>query len=205
MAREMSNKWCAAPSFIPSQKPGGCSVQLRALPNVIITQEPEGSSTQGTAPPGDRREKLYSTAVGNITQQQHFKIPVKSNDKLSAETVKGLLKSEINPTDIKVGINSFKALTDGRVQITTSREEEAEALEKNIKNKCGEKLEAIIHRRRNPTLVIRNIPENVTTYNIEGILIKQNTVHNLKAGDINAKYNYETKKHSRNLVIEVNA
>jgi hypothetical protein len=34
-----------------------------------------------------------------------------------------------------VGINSFKALTDGRVLITTSRKEEAEALEMDIKAK----------------------------------------------------------------------
>ena len=178
---------------------------MQAVPSVIITQEPAGSSAQGTAPPGARREKLYSTAVGNIMQHQHFKITVTSNDKLSAETFKGLLKSKIYPAYIKVGINSFKALTVGRVQITTSREEEVEALGKDIKNKCGEELEAIILRRRNPRTGYPNIPEDFTTNNIEGTLIKQNTDHNKKAGDINAKYNYETKKHSRNLIIEVNA
>jgi len=52
-----------------------------------------------------------------------------------------------------VGINSFKTLTDGRVQITTSRKEEAEALETDIKTKCGEEPEAFLHKRRNPRLV----------------------------------------------------
>jgi hypothetical protein len=104
-----------------------------------------------------------------------------------------------------VGINSFKALTDGRVLITTGRKEEAEALEMDIKAKCGEELEVNLHRRRNPRLVIRNIPEDITTSNIDGTLIKQNPDLYLKAGDINAKYNYETKRHTRNLVVEVNA
>ena len=81
--------------------------------------------------------------------------------------------------------------------ITTSRKEEAEALEMDIKNKCGEELEAILHRRRNPRLVIRNIPEDITASNTEGILITQNPDLYLKAGDINAKFNYETKKHTR--------
>jgi hypothetical protein len=72
----------------------------------------------------------------NSTQHQHFKITVKSKKSLSAETIKETLKSKINPTDIKVGINSFKALTDGRVLITTSRKEEAEALKMDIKAKC---------------------------------------------------------------------
>jgi hypothetical protein len=74
-----------------------------------------------------------------------------------------------------------------------------------IKTKCGEELEAILHSRRNPRLVIRNIPEYITTSNIEGTLIKQNPELYLKAGDINAKYNYETNKYSRNLVVEANA
>ena len=141
----------------------------------------------------------------NKLQQQHFKITVKSKKSHSAEAIKGILKSKINPTDIKVGINSLKALTDGRVLITTSRKEEAEVLEMDIKAKCGEELEAILHRRRNPRLVIRNIPEDITTSNIEETLIKQNPDLLLKAGDINPKYNYETKKHTRNLVVEVNA
>jgi hypothetical protein len=176
-----------------------------AAPSFIPRHEPAGSRAQGAAPSGDRREMLYSAAIGNKTQQQQFKISVKSKAKLSAEAVKGILKSKINPTDIKVGINSFKALTDGRVLITTNRKEEAEALEADIKSKCGEELEAILHRRRNPRLVIRNIPEDITTSNIEGTLINQNPDLSLKAGDITAKYTYETKYHSRNLVVEVNA
>jgi hypothetical protein len=175
------------------------------VPSGVITQEPAGSRAQGTAPPGVRREKLYSAAIGNKIQQQHFKITVKSKNNLSAEVIKGILKSKINSTDIKEGINSFKALTDGRVLITTSRKEEAEALEMDIRTKCGEELEAILHRRRNPRLVIRNIPQDITTCNTEGNLIMQNPDLYLKAGDINAKYIYETKKHSRNLVVEVNA
>jgi len=104
-----------------------------------------------------------------------------------------------------VGSNSFKELTDGRVVITTSRKEEAEALETDIKSKRGEELEAILHRRRKLRMVIRNISEYITTSNIEATLVNQNPELSLKAGDITAKYIYEIKKHSRNLVVEVNA
>jgi hypothetical protein len=176
-----------------------------AAPSLIPRQEPAGSRAQGTAPPGDKNEKLYSTSLGNKPQQQCFKITVKSKDSLSAEAIKGLLKSKVNPTDIKVGINSFKALTDGRVLITTSSKEKAETLETDIKVKCGEKLEANFHRWRNPRLIIRNIPEDITTGNTEGTLITQNPDLNLKTGDINAKFSYGTKKRARNMVIEVTA
>jgi stress-induced morphogen len=53
--------------------------------------------------------------------QQHFKITVKSKGNQSAETIKEILKAKINPSDIQVGINSLKTLTDGRVLITAER------------------------------------------------------------------------------------
>jgi len=203
--REKCNKGSAAPSLIPCHELVGSRAQGYAAPPSNINQEPAGSSAKGAAPTGVTREKLYSAAIGNESQQQHFKKTVKSKDKLSAEEVQGILKYKINHTDIKVGINSFKALTGGRVLITTSTKEEAEVLETDIKSRCGEELEAILHRRRKPRLVIRNISEDITTSNIEGTLINQNVYLSLKAGDITAKYIYETKKHSRNRVVQVNA
>jgi len=203
--REKCSKGCAAPSLIPSHELVGSRAQSYAAPSCNINQETAGSRAKGAAPSGVTREKLYSAAIGNKTQQQYFKITVTSKDKLSAEAVKGILKSKINPINIKVGINSFKSLTDGRVLITTSRKEEAEALETDITSKCGVEMEAILRRRRKPRLVIRNISEDIITSNIEGTLINQNPDLSLKAGDFTAKYIYETKKHSRNLVFEVNA
>jgi hypothetical protein len=80
------------------------------------------------------------------------------------------------------------------VIITTSKKEDAEVLETEIKTKCGEKLEATFHRRRNPRMVI---PEDITTRNIEETLIKQHPDLNLNVGDLNAKFNYESKNHTR--------
>jgi hypothetical protein len=91
------------------------------------------------------------------------------------------------------------------VLIETNSKEEIEALEKDINTKCGEKLEANIHKLRNPRLVIFNIPEDISTGNLEDTLIAQNPALNVKKGDIKAKFSYETKKHIRNLVMEVGA
>jgi hypothetical protein len=49
------------------------------------------------------------------------------------------------------------------------------------------------------------IPEDISTRNIEGTPTAQNPDLNLKPGDINAKFSYESKKHTRNLVTEVSA
>jgi hypothetical protein len=200
-----ADKGHAAPSLNGNQELACSRDRGQAVPSLIPSREPTVNRKQGDMPPGNNIGKLYSTVLKNKTQQQHFKITVKSKGNLTADAIKELLKAKINPTDIKVGINSLKTLTDGRVVITTSRKEEAEALENDIKEKCREELEPILHRWRNPRLIIRNTPEDITTKNIEETLIKQNPELYLQSGDIIPKFCYTTKKLTRNLVMEVNA
>ena len=116
-----------------------------------------------------------------------------------------MLKSKINPTKIKVGVNSLKSLKDGRVLIATGSKDEAEILTRNIRDKCGEKLEAKVQKPRDPRLKIHNIPEEIFIENIEETLLAQNPDFGLKSGEIKPKFTYTTKKHTRNLVIEVSS
>jgi hypothetical protein len=66
-------------------------------------------------------------------------------------------------------------------------------------------VETNAHKMRNPMLVLYNIPEEISTQNIEEIMIAQNPELNLKVGDIKPKFVHETRKRTRNLVIEVSA
>ena len=54
-------------------------------------------------------------------------------------------------------------------------------------------------------MVIYNVPEDISTQNVEETILAQNPEFNLNKGDINAKFLYVTKRHTRNLVIEVSA
>jgi hypothetical protein len=89
--------------------------------------------------------------------------------------------------------------------IHTNSKEELEISEKDINAKCEGKLEANTHKLRNPRLVMLNIPEEISIGNVEDTLLAQNTDFCLKQGDIAGKFSYETKKNTRNLVIEVSA
>jgi hypothetical protein len=89
--------------------------------------------------------------------------------------------------------------------IETSTREEIAVIEKDINEKCGEKLEVNAHKMRSPRLVILNTLEEISVDNVEDTLLAQNSDINLKQGEINAKFCYQTKKHGRNLVIEVEA
>ena len=140
-------------------------------PSIIFSPEPPVSRAKGMAPPGNGNAKLYSDAfLGGTFKQWDFKLMIKSKESHSSETIKRLLKTNINPTEIKVGIN----LKDGRIFIETGSKEEVMMLKKNINEKCGGKLDVNVNRLRNPRLVIYNIPENISIENAEGTLIAQN-------------------------------
>jgi hypothetical protein len=172
-------------------------VKLHRETSSSSTQEPARAADMAVAPPGGGGRKLFSEVLANGGKTKKFKITVTSTDNQTSETVKEILKSNINPTEIKVGINALKTLRNGRVLIETNTKEDLETLGKDINNKCRDRLETHIHKLRNPRLDILSIPDHITTSNIEGILIAQNSGLNLANGDINAKFIYATKNTRR--------
>jgi len=54
---------------------------------------------------------------------------------------------------------------DGRILIGTGAKEEIEDLSTSITEKCGIVHEAKVQELRNPSLVIRNTPEDITIEN----------------------------------------
>jgi len=66
---------------------------------------------------------------------------VKSRTNKSTETIKNVLKTNINPTTMKVCIKTLKSLRDGRVLIEVGTRGETNLLSTNISDKCGEELE----------------------------------------------------------------
>jgi hypothetical protein len=87
--------------------------------------------------------------------------------------------------------------------IEADTKEEIERLHSQIRDKCGDHLEANIQKRRNPRLIIYNIPDDLTTENAENIITTQNPYLNIQTGDLLPKYILATKRETRNLVIEV--
>jgi len=165
-----------APSVIPCQEPAG--PRVHAAPSVTPRQGPAGLTVREGAPSGGSERKLYSEVLANKIPKNKFQLTVKSNDNLPPDTIKGLLKIKINPTEIKVGIYALS-----RVLMETKSKKELEALEKDINAKCDGQLEATAHKLRNPRLVIISIPEGISIGNVEDNLLAQNTDVNLKEGD----------------------
>jgi len=121
---------------------------------------------------GTEHGKLYSEALrGKVKHTYtHHILTVSSNESKPADTIKEILKSNINPTEIKVGINALKTLRNGKVQIE-AQNKDIDKLTKDINEKCGDKLTVSVRKLRNPRLVIYDIPEDITIQNIEDKII----------------------------------
>jgi translation initiation factor 2 alpha subunit (eIF-2alpha) len=91
---------------------------------------------------GTAHRKLYSEALRGKVKHTHHKFTVASKESESADTIKELLKSNMNPTEIKVGINSLKTPRNGKVQIKARNKEDIDKLTRDINEKCGDKLTA---------------------------------------------------------------
>ena len=154
------------------------------------------------APPPSGRKKLFSEIVGRKNEECH-KLTLKPKGNQTTEEIKKLLKSKIDPVDMKIGIRSFKSLKNGNVLIEADTKEEIDLLNSQIHDKCGDHLEINIQKRRNPRLIIYNIPYALTPENAESIITTQSPELNLQTGDVQIKYVFETRKKTRNLVIEV--
>jgi len=63
------------------------------------------------------KKRLYSEALsGNLqkrAEQKTFKLTVKSKSGHSIENMKTLVKTKVNPVDMKIGITTFKGLRNG--------------------------------------------------------------------------------------------
>jgi chromosome segregation ATPase len=174
--------------------------EAHAETSTVREEEPPGPDGRQVLPPLDRAPKLYSRVVRVQKRSTDYHLDRKPTN--PTNIIEKILKSKVNPTEIKVGINSIRQLRDARVVIETSTKKETEKLEDKIRGKCDE-LDVNIQKLRNPRLVLINIPEDITQENVEETLTCQNPEQDIKVGDIKAKFSYITKQGMRNLVIEV--
>ena len=146
--------------------------------------------------------KLYSLVTSESIEKR-YKIMVKSKSDQSQETIKSILKSKINPTEMKVGIKSLKSLRDGQVLIEVGSADETNLLSANINDTCGEALEANVPILRKPRLIIRNIPQDMSVEGFEETLLAQNPELGMKPGEVTARFKFGTKRGELNMVVEV--
>ena len=126
-------------------------------------------------------KKLYSE-VTSASAEKRYKLMVKSKSKQSPESIKNVLKTKINPTEMKIRIKTLNSLKDGRVLIEVGSEDETNLLRTNISAKYVEVLEVNVQKLRKPRLIVRNIPQDIKVENIEETMLAQNPELNMETG-----------------------
>jgi hypothetical protein len=164
--------------------------------------ERERTGSKNDTPPSGGQRKQYAEVLAGKNGIR-YKLTVKSRDKQTTETVKKIIKSSIDPTQMKIGIRTFKGLQDGKVLIEADTENDIQAIQNQIRDKCGERLETNVQKKRNPRLIIYNVPEEITLENAADIISDQNPELALTKEDITAKFIFKNKRNARNLVIEL--
>ena len=140
-----------------------------------------------SAPPHEARKKLYAEALSGKNGTR-YKLTVKTKDNQSTDTVKKILKSILDPIDMKIGIRAFKGLEDGKVLIEADTTDDTEIFNSQIREKYGDRLETNVQKRRNPRLIIYNIPGEFTLENAENKICEQCSELPLTKGDISTKF-----------------
>ena len=136
---------------------------------------------------------------------KRYKLFVESKNSQSAEYTRTLLKSKVNPTQMKVGISALKPLKNSQLLIESEKKSELEEVCKNINEVCGEELESYMSTLKNPRIIVFNVPEDVTLENAVQALVLQNSELNLNENEIKPKFVFEDGEKHKNLVIEVNS
>jgi hypothetical protein len=154
------------------------------------------------SPSSGGRKKQYAEVLTGKNGTRH-KLTIRTIDNQPTETVKKIIKSNIDPTSMKIGIRTFKGLQNGKVLFEVDTEEDMEALQNQIRDKCGDRLETNVQKRRNPRLIIYSVPDEITLENAADIICKQTPELALTKGDITAKLIFKNKRNARNLVIEI--
>ena len=172
-----------------------------AAPSLRETQHQRNTCGSQVLPPGGQR-KSYSHAL-NGEVDKRYKLTVRPKTKQSPEATKTLLRTKINPTQIKVGIKTFKSLKDGSVLIETGSKEEINLLRSSISDQCGDQVSIYVPELRKPRMIIYNVPNDVSVENAEETIKVQNPELNINEGDIVPKFIFKNKRESINLVLEV--
>ena len=91
----------------------GVMVKVHMETSNSTAQEPAMTAATAVAPPGGGERKIFSEVLANGCNAKRFAITVTSRDNQASETIKEILKTNTNPTEIKVGINALKTLRNG--------------------------------------------------------------------------------------------
>jgi hypothetical protein len=88
--------------------------------------------------------------------------------------LKTQLKKKINPANLKLGINSIRNISRGGILMEVTSQKDAEILSKEINDKMGTLVDAKVPSKKQPKIIIYNIPTDTTDTELMNSIMSQN-------------------------------
>lgn len=121
----------------------------------------------------------YADVTGNkVPRAKEFKILIEKANPDSTEDTKTLFKNAINPRKLRVGIKTFRGTKSGDLIISSEAEADLNLIKNEIDIKHGNNLRAKTLKKHNPTVIIKNIPQELENDEIVPTITEQNRLQN---------------------------
>jgi len=138
-------------------------------------------------------------------EQNSFKLTLKSKCGHSFENMKTLVKTKVNPVDMKIGIRTFTELGNRWLLIETHNKEEIDTLNQTINELFGTELEVLTPRHSNPRLIIYKVSDELNIENAKELIMNKKSELCVEKEDITSRCLFKDKRKGNNLVKEVNS
>ncbi|GFY64361.1 uncharacterized protein TNIN_329621 [Trichonephila inaurata madagascariensis] len=122
----------------------------------------------------------------------------------SSEDVKKIIKAKINPEESKLGVCDLKNIRGNKLLVKCFSENDRDRLLTEIQEKSPE-LKASLPKRRNPAIIVKNVPNEVNNEDLLQVISEQNpeiVVDDESIRQCRARFTLKTFQHTRHVVIE---
>lgn len=154
----------------------------------------------------DKVNNSYAAVVKkkiSQTRTSHKLLVENKSGEKNIENTRNNFKKVINPKELKIGIRNIKSTRNGDLVIECDSKNDIDKIHKKLEDTdCALKSKPI--KKLRPSLIIKNIPEEITINNLVETLITQNEELNLEENEISAVFIMTTKnKIRRSAIINV--
>ncbi|GFS52362.1 uncharacterized protein TNCV_4850741 [Trichonephila clavipes] len=126
------------------------------------------------------------------------------SDNCSSEDVKKIIKAKINPAESKLGVCDLKNIRGNKLLVKCVSENDRDRLLTKIQEKSPE-LKASVPKRRNPAIIVKNVPNEVKNEDLLKVITEQNpeiVVDDESIRQCRVRFTLKTFQHTRHVVIE---
>ncbi|GFQ98694.1 uncharacterized protein TNCT_323821 [Trichonephila clavata] len=124
---------------------------------------------------------------------------VVDSDNCSSDDVRKIIKSKINPAESKLGVCDLKNIRGNKLLVKCFSENDRNRLLTELQEKSPE-LKASLPKRRNPAIIVKNVPNEVSNEDLLKVISEQNpeiVVDDESIGQCRARFTLKTFQHAR--------